>query len=160
MHASLAAQTGSVKSEPASTTLQKQQFYRHDYLLAFLWDVLRLWDYTTVILAVIVCGSVLFGLAPLAGKDGIQYGFQNSTLLGNTVRAALQVFLIYPVLAWVSVSLPSEMASLFNMLHDNGVIGEYRGTRSGALTYEAFLQRFVAWADSIWWFVAAVAVVV
>ncbi len=159
MDASLTAQTGNVKSEPASTTLQTRQFYRHDYLLAFLRDVLRLSDYMIVILAVIVSGIVLFGLAPLAGKDGLQYGFQNSMLLGNTVRAALQVFLIYPLLAWVSVSLPGELASLFNTLHDNDVIGVPRSARSG-VTYEAFLQRFVAWADSIWWFVGAVAIVV
>lgn len=158
MDASLTAQTGSVKSEPASMTLQKQQFYRHDYLLVVFRDVLRLSDYLIVTLAVIVSGIVLFGLAPLAGKAAILYGFQGRQLI-NTIFAVLQVLLIYPVLAWVSVSLPAELANLFNTLHDNGVIGEPRSAGSGGLTYEAFLQKFVAWADSIWWFVGAIVVV-
>lgn len=160
MSTSVTAQTGNVQSEAASTgtTLQAQQFYRHDYLLIFFKNILHLADYMIVILAVVVSGGVLFGLGWFA-SSGIQYGFQGDALL-STVRAALQVFLIYPVLAWLSISLPAELAKLFNSLYDNGVIGEYRADRSGKLTYEAFLQKFVAWADSIWWFVGATAFVV
>jgi len=72
------------------------------------------------------------------------------------VRAVLQVFFIFPALTWISMSLPAKLASIFNTLHANGAIGKPCTSSS---EYDAFLRKFVAWADNIWWFVGAVTLV-
>jgi hypothetical protein len=58
-------------------------------------------------------------------------------------------FLIY-------LLLPTSVASVFNTLSKNGVIGPPRQERSGAMSYPSFLRHVIAWVDGWWWSITGV----
>lgn len=158
MDANLSVQTAGLNTQVDSTRSQitARDLYSHDPLLVLFRDQLRL---NTVMGTIVVVSSVLiatagvlFGLATFAGTT-----FDLGPAFGNTIRALLQT-LIFPAFAGIYLLLPNAIATLFNSLENNGVIGEYR-RQSTPMTYASFVQKLVAWLNNSWWSVLAVVII-
>jgi hypothetical protein len=145
MDAETTSQNEPEKSEVDSTLLSSRALYQHDPLLVLLKDKLHLstpW---------IVAGGFIFGglssfiFIPVFLRD-----FQPTVSLGYVfVRLLVAIAIIFNLLIYLL--LPASMASVFNTLRANGVIGPPRQERLGAMSYARFLQQVVTWVDSRWW---------
>ena len=133
------------------TTLSAQQLYKHDPLLVLLRDRLRLSNGWIIVGAALLAGGDLFGLAALAGE---RFGLRD-VLMGDELRALLQALVVVPIGFALYLWLPNTIADLFNTLKANGAIVERRPNRPGPRSYEDFLKKLIAWADSRWWVVGA-----
>ena len=159
MDANLSVQTADVntQTDSARTQITARELYDHDPLLVLLRDALHLNTVVGTIVVVtgvlVTTASVLFGLATYAGTT-----FDLGPSFGNTIRALLQT-LIFPAFAGIYLLLPDAIATLFNTLENNGVIGAYR-RQSTPMTYASFVQKLVAWLNSSWWSVLAFTIVV
>ncbi len=130
-----------------NTTLSAQQFYQNDLLLIILKDKLRLNNFQVLAGITGLVIVVLFGLYALAGMPGASQGY--------FVRAIAQAFLVMPALAWIYLRLPDNIASLFNSLETNNVIGHLRSDNSRITAYSDFLSELVTSVDNFWWVAGA-----
>lgn len=134
MDAETTSQKATEKSDVGSTILSSRSLYQHDPLLVLLKDKLHritLW----IVLGALVLG-VLFSfifILMIPVVDGLLEA--TSFLLG------LLLYLL----------LPTSIASVFNTLRANRVIGPPHQERLGAMPYSRFLEQVVAWMDSPWW---------
>ena len=156
MAAGLSFQKESSGSGDISTTLIAEELYQRDPLLVLLKHILRLNNLLITIGVILLTGAVVFGLAALGGT---RFELQGPNL-GNTLRATLQTFVIFPLLSWLFLLIPDAIASLFNTLHSNSVIGAPRQDQPGSEPYPDFLIRLVSWESSGWWVLGAWAFVV
>ncbi len=156
MDSGLVDQQKGAESSASGTTLSAQQFYQHDPLLVLLKDTWHLNDFW-VIAGVMVPPGGVYLLWWFWGEYVVKVHFW---LLGDTVGALLNTFILFPLLCLIYLLLPASIAGLFNTLSANGVIGKSRKDRTGSTSYEDFLQRVVAWTDRSWWTAAALTVVV
>ncbi len=151
MDASLPAGPGqtSATSEVAgdNTTVSARQFYQNDLLLVVLKDRLRLNDFQVIAGISGLVIIILFGLYALAGMPGASQGY--------FVRAIAQAFLVMPALAWIYLKLPDNIASLFNSLETNNVIGHPRSDNSRITAYSDFLSELITSVDNFWWVAGA-----
>jgi hypothetical protein len=72
----------------------------------------------------------------------------------------LLTFAIFPLLFMIYLLVPTSIASLFNTLRANGVIGEHRQQQPGSQTYENFTQQLVLWLDASRWTIATLVILV
>src|SRR6266852_151420 len=156
MDSGLVDQQKGAESSASGTTLSAQQFYQHDPLLIAFKDTWHLNDFW-VIAGVMVPPGGVYLLWWFWGEYVVKVHFW---LLGDTVGALLNTFILFPLLCLIYLLLPASIAGLFNTLSANGVIGKSRKDRTGSTSYEDFLQRVVAWTDRSWWTAAALTVVV
>jgi len=133
------------------TILSARQLYKHDPLLVLLRGKLRLSNSWIIVGAALLAGGDLFGLAALAGE---RFGLQD-VLMGDELIALLQTLVVVPIGFALYLWLPNSIAELFNTLKANDAIGERRPERPGPESYEDFIEKLVAWADSRWWVVGA-----
>src|SRR5215467_12474288 len=150
MDAETTSQSEPEKREVDSYILSPCCSYQHDLLLVLLKDKLHrgtLWI-VSVIFALGVFLTLFF--YPL-----FQGGFQPTISISNVFVAILVVIAtIFTLLIYLL--LPASMASIFNTLRANGVIGPSRQERLGAMSYARFLEHMIAWMDSRWWSIAIV----
>lgn len=148
MDVEMADQSEPEKREVDSGVLSARRLYQHDPLHVLYKDRLHL--NTLLILSGVCVYFVL--LFPLIS----QYrDFQPYTSLDDALDLILlSIASIFGTLIYLQ--LPTVMASVFNTLSKNGVIGPSRLERSGAMSYPSFLRQVVAWVDGWWWSIAAV----
>ncbi|MFL5691429.1 MAG: hypothetical protein ACJ795_06455 [Ktedonobacteraceae bacterium] len=158
MDANLSVQTADVntQADSARTQITARDLYHYDPLLVLFRDALHLNTVAGTIVVVtgvlVTTAGVLFGLATFAGTT-----FDLGPSFGNTIRALLQT-LIFPAFAGIYLLLPDAIATLFNTLENNGVIGAYR-RGSTPMTYASFVQKLVTWLNSSWWSVLALVII-
>lgn len=146
MDTEMSSQNESEKSEVDSAILSSRAFYKHDPLLVLLKDKLHLGT-----LWIVVGGSVLPGLfVSIFPPIYYQSGFRPFVSLGGTLVLLLITF-AFTLNLLIYLLLPASMASVFNTLRANGVIGPSRQQRLGALSYARFLEHMLAWVASRWW---------
>lgn len=150
-----------IQKEPAdrevdSTVLSSRSLYQHDPLLVLLKDKLHLGTLW------IVGGGFVFGglffiiYTPIFNNDfPIINNFHPYSSLGDTLDLML-LTLAMTLSLLIYLLLPVSMASVFNTLRANGVIGPSRQERLGAVSYARFLEHVVSWVDSRWWSIAIV----
>ncbi|MBA2679798.1 MAG: hypothetical protein H0U76_15555 [Ktedonobacteraceae bacterium] len=133
--------------------LTARQLYQHDPLLVLLKDR---WHLSTVWICVgtiLLPGSVFLGW-------WLGWVRMNSTwIVSDTLSILIQTLILFPVIFLIYLRIPGSIASLFNTLKANGVIGEPRKQVSGSKTYEAFVQQMVRWMDNVGWTLAIVLLV-
>src|SRR6266446_3867811 len=78
----------------------------------------------------------------------------------DTLGVLLLTFVLFPLLFMIYLLVPVSIASLFNTLRTNGVIGEHRRHQLGAETYENFVQQLITWMDTSWWTAATLVILV
>jgi hypothetical protein len=143
--------TQAISSDVTGKTLPVAKLYHHDPLLVLLKDRLHLNEVWIILGSAFFTGFVLIGLPIFTTPEFDPLGF--SLLI--TLRNLAQMLIISPLLYGIYLLLPAYIADMFNTLQKNGIIGEYRKDRPGPETYEAFLQKLIAWEDNLWWTVAA-----
>jgi hypothetical protein len=153
MDASLPAGQTNAAISPAAgtidTTLSAQQLYQNDLLLVLLKDKLRLHNFLIVAGVAGLAAFALFVLYAFAGMPQTSPG--QSSQIGYFVRAIVQTILVLPVLTWVYLTLPDNIANHFNTLQTNKVIGNLQPNTSGVNSYSDFLSKLIAAADNFWW---------
>lgn len=103
--------------------------------------------------------SGLFGLGILFSNLFFQSGFRPTLSIGAVfVGLLLAIAGIFNLLIYLL--LPASMASIFNSLRANGVIGPSRQERLGAMSYARFLEHMIARVDSRWWSIAIVILII
>src|SRR6266851_2452170 len=147
--ASVTTQVGS--SEVAGKILPVEKLYQHDPLLVLLKDRLHLNEVWSILGIALCTGIVLIGLPILTTPNFDPLGVS----LLVTLRDVVQTLILFPLLYGIYLLLPGYIANMFNSLHGNDIVGEYREDRTGGEAYEVFLQKLVAWEDNLWWTVAA-----
>ncbi len=150
MDAETTSQNVSEKSEVDSILLSSRSLYQHDLLLVLLKDKLHrstLW---------IVAGG--FGL-------GVLFSFFYSLIFLSNYQPTVSIGVVFVGLLLaiaaifnllIYLVLPASMASVFNTLRANGVIGPSRQERLGAMSYARFLEHMITWEHSRWWSIAIV----
>ena len=154
MDAGLINQQKGAESSTSDATLSAQQFYQHDPLLMMLKDKLRLNDFW------IIAGVMLFPAGVFLSGWLLWINKVQFWTLSNTLGALLLTFVVFPLLFLIYLLVPSSIASLFNTLSTNGVIGEHRRHQSGPETYENFVRQLVTWTDRGWWTAATLVILV
>lgn len=139
-----------VAAESDNTHLEAYYFYQQDPALVWLADKLRLNEYMIAGIAIITSVVILFGLGALFHLFTTNY----------VIRSLLQAFVIFPILAFICVRIPREIANLFNTFSDNKVIGEPRSERNGPTSYGRFIELLIAYVDNMWWSIAALVIVI
>ena len=139
MDAGLINQQKGAESSASSATLSAQQFYQHDPLLMMLKDKLRLNDFW------IIAGVMLFPAGVFLSGWLLWINKVQFWTLSNTLGALLLTFVVFPLLFLIYLLVPSSIASLFNTLSTNGVIGE---------------RQLVTWTDRGWWTAATLVILV
>lgn len=148
MDASLpAAQSSAVSEQTSETTVSARQFYQNDLLLVVFKDKLHLNNLVIVGGIAGLAVIVLFVLFALAGIKVDPTGYY--------VRAVIQAFIVMPALGWIYVTLPGNIANLFNTLETNKVIGDLHPNSSGITSYGDFLKKLIAATDNFWWVAGA-----
>ena len=135
-----------------NTALEPNYFYQNDLLLVTLRDKLRINLYTLMLIVMILTGGVLFGAYALSGLS--------FNALGFAIRALILTFIAFPILAWLYYSLPQHIATLFNTLEKNKVIGQPRAKYAGTITYDDYLRHVMAAMDHLWWIAGSLSFVV
>jgi hypothetical protein len=150
MDAETTSQKATEKSDVDSTILSSRSLYQHDPLLVLLKDKLHrgtLW---------IVAGGFSLGVLVLLFFYPIfQSGFRPTIPL-DALFVGLLVVIASILNLLIYLLLPTSIASVFNSLRANGVIGSSRQEQLGAMSYARFLQHMIAWMDSRWWSIAIV----
>jgi hypothetical protein len=144
MDASSIDQQQGAESLARGATLSAQEFYQHDPLFVLLKDTLRLKD-VWIIAGVIVLPGGVFLSGWLLWISKVHFW-----TLGDTLGVVM-AFVLFPLLFLIYLLVPVSIASLFNTLRTNGVIGEHRRHQPGSETYENFVQQLIAWMDTNWW---------
>ncbi|GHO92012.1 hypothetical protein KSF_020600 [Reticulibacter mediterranei] len=148
MEAETSTRKGAAQSEGDSTLLSARSLYQHDPLLVLLKDKLHLATVWIVVGGFVVVGFCFFLLAPL-----FQSRFQPSVSPGDMFEVLL--FTLGTTLSLlIYLLLPSWMASIFNSLKTNGVIGPSRREPANAMSYARFLEHMISRMDSWWWSLA------
>lgn len=148
MEAETSNQKEAEQSEGDSTLLSAQSLYQHDPLLVLLKDKLHLATVWIVVGGFVVVGFCFFLLGPL-----FQSHFQPSVSPGDMIDVLL--FTLGTTLSLlIYLLLPDWIASVFNSLRSNGVIGPFRGGPTDAMSYARFLEHMIFWVDSWWWSLA------
>ncbi len=147
--ASITAQV--VSSDVTGKALPVEKLYQHDPLLVLLKDRLHLNEIWSILGIALFTGIVLIGLPILTTPNFDPLGVS----LLVTLRDVVQTLILFPLLYGIYLLLPSYIANMFNSLHGNDIVGEYREDRPGGEAYEVFLQKLVSWEDNLWWTLAA-----
>ncbi len=148
MEAENSTRKEAAQSEGDRTLLSAQRLYQHDPLLVLLKDKLHLATAWIVVGGFVVVGFCFFLLGPL-----FQSHFQPSVSSGDMFDVLL--FTLGTTLSLlIYLQLPAWMASLFNGLSTNGVIGPSREESADAMSYARFLEYMISWVDSGWWSLA------
>ncbi|HTK09414.1 MAG TPA: hypothetical protein VL485_19745, partial [Ktedonobacteraceae bacterium] len=132
--------------------LTARQLYQHDPLLVLLkdrWHLSTLWISAGVI---VLPGGVFLSWWLWWARTVPEWN------LDDMLSVLLQTFLIFPVIFLIYMLVPDAIASLFNTLKINGVIGEPRRSLSG--TYETFVQQLITWTGHIRWTIMIMCIVV
>ncbi len=128
-----------------NTSLTPRQFYRGDPYLVFVKDKLRLDDIWNTAIFFVLAIAIDFSFDIFFLKD-----YHPTASLLDALRLLLlctaltSAYLIY-------LLLPSFMAETFDTLNANGVIGTHRQNSSKSVSYESFVEKLLAWANSRWW---------
>lgn len=154
MDAGLVDQQNGSDNSANDTILSSRQFYQHDPLLVLLKDKLHLNDLWIIAGAMLLPAGV-FLLWWLLWVSQVQLWTPE-----NTLSVLFQIFILFPLIFLIYLLVPISIASLFNTLRTNGMIGEHRKHQTGAETYESFAHQLVTWMDSSWWTVAILVIVV
>jgi hypothetical protein len=148
MEAETSTQKEAGQSDDDSTLLSAQSLYQHDPLLVLLKDKLHLATVWIVVGGFVVIGFCFFLLGPL-----LQSHFQPSVSPGDMFDVLL--FTLGTTLSLlIYLLLPGWMASVFNNLRTNGVIGPFRQEPADAMSYARFLEHMISRVDSWWWSLA------
>lgn len=148
MEAENSTQKEAEQSEGDSMLLSAQSLYQHDPLLVLLKDKLHLATAWIVVGGFVVVGFCFFLLGPL-----FQSHFQPSVSPGDMFDVLL--FTLGTTLSLlIYLLLPPWMASVFNSLRTNGVIGPFRKEPTDVMSYARFLEHMISWVDSWWWSLA------
>jgi hypothetical protein len=139
------SQNESEKSEVDSTILSSRSLYQHDPPLVLVKDKLHLGT-----LWIVVGGFVLGGVFYFFFIHIYQSDIRPFVSLGDTLDLLLFAF-AFTLNLLIYLLLPASMASVFNILRANGVIGPSRQERLGAMSYARFLEHMIDWVDSRWW---------
>lgn len=153
MGAGLVDQQKGDESSANDTILSARQFYQHDPLFVLLKDKLHLNDLWIIAGVMVLPGGVFLFWWLLWGSNVRLW------TPDNTLSVLIQTFILFPLIFLIYLLVPVSIASLFNTLRTNGVIGEHRRHQPGAETYENFAHQMVTWMDSSWWMVAILVIV-
>ncbi|HCI78335.1 MAG TPA: hypothetical protein DHW02_01440 [Ktedonobacter sp.] len=150
-------------AQPTSPTgddplrVSREKLYQHDPLMRlFRSGKNPLNEYAIVLamgvltVAVLFGGGYLFSLYFHNGRLDIQY----------VLRSAIQSAVVFPWLIFLYLRMPGDIASLFNEIHDNGVIGEPLKKPKGPTDYAMFVTWLTNAVDKWWWMMAALAFIV
>ena len=151
----IAQPTASTGDNPLRVSREK--LYQHDLLLRLLKRGKNpLSDYVIVLamgvltVAVLFGGGYLFSLYFHNGRLDIQY----------VLRSGIQVAIVFPWLMFLYLRMPTDIASLFNEIHDNGVVGESLKKPKSPADYGMFVTRLTNAVDKWWWMVAGLVFIV
>lgn len=145
MDASLVDPQTQTGSSADYTALSSQMLYQHDPLFVLLKDKLHLNNLWIVTGAIVLPGGV-FLIWWLTWADKVRLWTPDNTLV-----ILLQTFIIFPLLIFIYLLIPSSISDLFNTLKANGVIGEHRDYQPGTETYGLFVQKLIVWMNTRWW---------
>lgn len=134
--------------------LTAQQLYQHDPLLVLLKDRCHLNTLWICASIVVLPGSVFLFWWLAWGRTVAVWN------VDNTLSVLLQTFVLFPIIFLIYLLVPGSIATLFNTLNTNGVIGKPHTDLSGATTYKTFVQHMVTWTDNIRWTLAILVLVV
>ena len=130
-----------------NTSLTPQQFYRGDPYLVFVKDKLHLDNIWNAAIFFVLAITIDFSFAIIF----LKHYHPTASLLD-----ALKLLLLCAALTnayFIYLLLPSFMAETFDTLNANGVIGAHRQNSSKSVSYESFVEKLLAWANSRWWLV-------
>lgn len=131
-------QQSAVKSSLATRIITPQQLY--DPLLVLLKGKLRLNDWW------VIAGAGFVSLAGLYGWMLVGVFNPLQVLVGS---------LIVPFWMGIYLFLPTSIATLFNNLWENGVIGPTRAASQEFISYQVFVDKRACFARSRWWTIGA-----
>src|SRR5258708_28872845 len=143
--ASATTQVGS--SDVTGKTLPVEKLYQHDPLLVPLKDRLHLNEVWSILGIALFTGIVLIGLPILTTPNFDPLGVS----LLVTLRDVVQTLILFPLLYGIYLLLPGYIANMFNSLHGNDIVGEYREDRTGGGACEVFLPKVLVRGGNIWW---------
>jgi hypothetical protein len=150
MDAEITTQKEPADREVDSAILSARALYQHDPLLVLLKDKLHLGT-----LWIVIGGFVLEVFISFIFTSVFQGDLRSIVSLGDSFFP-LFLALVTTFSLLIYLLLPASMASVFNTLRTNAVIGPSRQERLGAMSYTRFLERMVTWVDSQWWSIVIV----
>src|SRR5579863_405836 len=138
MNEQVSTQQHAVKSSLATRIITPQQLY--DPLLVLLKGKLHLNDWWVIAGVGIVSMVGLYGWMLVGVFNPLQ------VLVGS---------LVAPSWMGIYLFLPTSIATLFNNLGENGVIGSTRADSQESLSYQAFVNKRACFTRSRWWTIGA-----
>src|SRR5260370_25496025 len=138
-------------SDVTGKTLPVEKLYQHDPLLVPLKDRLHLNEVWSILGIALFTGIVLIGLPILTTPNFDPLGVS----LLVTLRDVVQTLILFPLLYGIYLLLPGYIANMFNTLHGNDIVGEYREDRTGGGCYRIFLCKFGGCPDNSWFILLA-----
>jgi hypothetical protein len=128
-----------------NTSLTPQQFYQGDPCLVLVNDKLHLDKIWNTAIFFVISITFNFSYTTIILKDyHPTASFLDALHLLLLSVAFTSFYLIY-------LLLPKFMAETFDTLRANGVIGNPRQDSSKPISYESFVEKLRAWANSPWW---------
>lgn len=121
------------QNDPFLVVLKHRKNPLNDFVIVLAMGILTV--------AVLFGGGYVFSLYYHNGRLDIQY----------VLRSALQAAVIFPLLMYFYLRMPTDIASLFNTIYNNGVVGEPLKKPKGPTGYAMFVTWLTTAVDKWWW---------
>jgi len=145
MDAEIPTQQKPIKTDNSGTSLTPQQFYKGDPYLVLVKDTWHLDNIWSAAIFFVIATTYNFSYTVFISKS-----LHPTTSVLDALRLLL-LAVAYTSFYLIYLQAPTFMAEIFNTLQANGVISNPRQDNSKPISYESFVEKLRAWANSRLW---------